>query len=107
MSIDQLSAVLVKPFFPNLVAVKHVLHIFSQFYHLKNAMHIHTQRGYYTCKIWLSLIPSLLFPGEGRAFPIRISFWEADKVVRNSRASNMRYLVLRFGRVKPIIVCIT
>ena len=33
MSIDQLSAVLVKPFFlANLVAVKDVLHIFSQFF---------------------------------------------------------------------------
>ena len=93
MSIDQLSAVLVKPFFPNLVTVKHVLHIFSQFSFKKRNTHTHTQRGYYTCKIWLSLIPSLLFPREGRAFPIRISFWEADKVVRNSRASNMRYPV--------------
>ena len=55
----------------------------------------------------LGLVPILLFPGERRAFPIRISFWEADKVVRNSRASNMRYLVLRLGRVKPIIVCMT
>ena len=55
----------------------------------------------------LGLVPSLLFPGERRAFPIRISIWQAVEVVRNSRASNMRYLVLRFGRVKPIIVCIT